>query len=74
MKCVICKHGETEPGRATLSFQEGDTTVIVKEVPADICRTCGEPYVSADVAAALDRRVDEAAQRGAEVEILRYAA
>jgi len=74
MRCVICKHGETQPGWATMSFQEGGTTVIVKEVPAEICRTCGEPYVSAEVAEVLDRRVDEAAQRGTEVEILRYAA
>ena len=74
MKCVICRRGDTEPGKATMSFQSGDTTVIVKEVPADICRTCGEPYLSAEVAQAMEALVDDAVRKGAEVEILRYAA
>jgi YgiT-type zinc finger domain-containing protein len=74
MKCVICKHGETKPGTATMSFQEGNTTVVVKEVPADICRTCGEPYMDGEVAKVIERLLDEAVRKGVEVEILRYAA
>jgi YgiT-type zinc finger domain-containing protein len=74
MKCVICKHGETKPGKATMSFQEGDTTVVVKDVPAEICQTCGESYMSTEVAETIERLVDGAVRKGTEVEILRYAA
>jgi len=33
MTCVICKHGETAPGEATVTLQRGETTII-KRVPA----------------------------------------
>jgi YgiT-type zinc finger domain-containing protein len=74
MKCVICRRGDTEPGRTTMSFQSGESTVIVKNVPADICRICGEPYMSTEVALVIENLVNDAVRKGAEVEILRYAA
>ncbi len=74
MICLICKQGEARPGRATVTLQRGDCTVIIKGVPADVCDNCGEYYVSESVARELQRRADAAAQNGAEVEILRYAA
>ncbi|MBI3031634.1 MAG: type II toxin-antitoxin system MqsA family antitoxin [Candidatus Rokubacteria bacterium] len=55
MKCVICKHGETRPGRATLTFTRDGTTLVVKGVPADICANCGEEYVDEATTARLLR-------------------
>ncbi len=60
MKCVICKHGDTHPGKVTVTFQRGGTTVILKEVPAEVCENCGEYYlsetISEQVLAGLNRR------------------
>jgi YgiT-type zinc finger domain-containing protein len=36
VKCLICKNGETKHGNVTVSLQRGDTTVIIKHVPADV--------------------------------------
>jgi len=74
MKCVICKHGETKPGRATVTLQRGETTVIFKGVPADVCQSCGEYYLTDSIAGQLLEQTEAAAKRGAEVEILRFAA
>lgn len=74
MKCLICKHGETKPGKVTVSLQRGETTVIIKAVPADVCENCGEYYLSEDITAQVLSRAEEAVQKGAEVEILRFAA
>jgi len=74
MKCVICKTGETHPGRVTVALHRGDTTVVVKGVPADVCDACGEYYLDDGVAQRLSTLAEEAANRHAEVEILRYAA
>ena len=74
MTCVICKHGETHSGQTTVTLQRGECTVIFKGVPADICENCGEYYLSEEVTAALLKRAQLAAESGAEVEILRYAA
>ena len=74
MICLVCKHGEAKPGRATVTMQRDGCTVIFKGVPADVCENCGEYYVSEDVTRELLRRAETAARNGAEVEILAYAA
>ncbi|HOX37696.1 MAG TPA: type II toxin-antitoxin system MqsA family antitoxin [Candidatus Brocadiia bacterium] len=74
MKCVICRHGDTRPGYATVMLQRGATTVIIKETPADVCATCGEYYLSESIAARVASIAEEAVKKGAEVEILRFAA
>ena len=47
MKCVICKNGETRDGAATVTLERGGATVVVKEVPAEVCGNCGEYYLIA---------------------------
>ncbi len=74
MRCVVCKHGETSPGQVTVSLQRGETTVIFKQVPADVCENCGEYYLSEAVTAQVMERAEAAVKSGAEVEIMRFAA
>jgi YgiT-type zinc finger domain-containing protein len=74
VKCVVCKQGETCTGQTTVTLQRGECTVIVKEVPADVCENCGEYYLSEEVSTQLEKRADNAAKDGGEVKILRYAA
>ncbi len=74
MKCVICRQGETHPGKVTVTLQRGEATVIVKDVPADVCENCGEYFLSEAVTEQLMQRAEEAVKSGAEVEILRFAA
>lgn len=74
MKCVICKTGETEPGVVTVTLARGETTVLVKGTPAEICRNCGEYYLDEAAAARVYATAQEAVDPHAEVEILRYAA
>jgi hypothetical protein len=34
MRCVVCKTGETEPGRTTVTIQRGETTALIKDTLA----------------------------------------
>ncbi len=74
MKCILCKQGETQPGEVTVTLEHGETIVVFKKVPADICENCGEYYLSATVTEKVMARAEEAVRNGAEVEILRFAA
>ncbi|MEO5703187.1 MAG: type II toxin-antitoxin system MqsA family antitoxin [Gammaproteobacteria bacterium] len=74
MKCALCKQGETRPGKVTVSLQRGETTVIVKDVPADVCENCGEYYLSETVTEKLLNKGEDAVSKGTEVEIYRFAA
>jgi YgiT-type zinc finger domain-containing protein len=74
MTCLFCRQGRTCSGRVTAVLQRGETVVIFKEVPADVCENCGEHYLSDSIAGELLERAEKAVQNGAEVEILRFAA
>ena len=74
MTCVICKHGEARPGTTTVTLQRGSCTIIIKQVPADVCENCGEYYLTDAVTRKLHERAEVAIRNGAEVEILSYAA
>jgi YgiT-type zinc finger domain-containing protein len=74
MSCVICKSGTTHGGFVTVTLQRGETTVILKQVPADVCDNCGEYYLSSEVTAQVLEKAESAVRSGAEVEILRFAA
>ena len=74
MKCVICKTGDTRPGKATVTLQRGETTVLIKEVPAEVCGNCGEYYLDDEVARRVYGQAEDAVNRHTELEILRYAA
>ena len=74
MSCVICRNGKTHNGHVTVTVQRGETTVILKRVPAEVCDNCAEYYLSSEVAAQVLERAESAVKSGAEVEILRFAA
>jgi YgiT-type zinc finger domain-containing protein len=74
MKCAICKTGDTAPGTVTVTLQRGDTTVVIKDVPADVCATCGEYYLDDTVSRKIYGQAEAAVKRHTEIEILRYAA
>ena len=74
MQCVICKTGETASGETTVMLQRGESVIIIKGVPAEICQECGEYYLDEDVATRVHKQAEAAVQRHVEVEILRYAA
>jgi YgiT-type zinc finger domain-containing protein len=74
MICVICKHGETMPGTTTVLLQRGETTVVIKGVPAEICDNCGEYYLSEEITRRVLALAEAAVAQGAEIEVLRFAA
>ena len=61
-------------GLTTVTLQRDPTTVVIKGVPAEVCGACGEYYLSEDVSRAVMALGERAVARGAEVEILRFAA
>ena len=74
MKCVLCKQGETQPGKVTVTLERGHSIVITREVPAEVCENCGEYYLSETITEQVLARAEEAVRKGVEVEILRFAA
>lgn len=74
MKCIVCKHGETEPGQVTISVERHGAVVVVRDVPADVCATCGEEYLSLPVLKELEAAVEQARGAGVDVAVRHYTA
>jgi len=74
MKCLICKNGETRTGSATVTLERGETTLVIKGVPAEVCANCGEEYIGDDVTEQLLSVAEEAADKGVQVDVRQYVA
>ena len=74
MRCILCKQGNTKSGMVTVTLQRGDTTVIIKGVPAQVCENCGEYYLNDEITERVLSMAGEAVKKNVEVEILRFAA
>ena len=74
MKCAICRNGYTAQGHITVVLEREKSTVVFKNVPALICENCGEEYLSEETNRSLLQKATEAAKRGVDFELLRFAA
>jgi YgiT-type zinc finger domain-containing protein len=70
--CSLCG-GRREPGTTTWTADLGGTVVVVRDVPASVCAQCGEAWLEHVIVLRLDEMARAAAERGAEVEVLRMA-
>jgi YgiT-type zinc finger domain-containing protein len=71
---VICQYGDTEPGTTTFALTRDDTTIVIRDVPAQICTTCGEEYVDAEKGRRLSQIAEKAVSEGIQVDVGRYQA
>ena len=69
---MICKHGETKQGTTTVTLEKGSSTIVFKEVPAQICDNCGEKYVDEATTKELLNKARNIVKNGVEVDIRKY--
>ena len=74
MTCVIWKSGETRPGAATVTLEREGATVVIKGVPARVCKNCGEEYVDEGITAHLLKTAEAAVKAGVQVDVRTYEA
>lgn len=72
--CPLCPQGELQPGTSDETMSHGDTTIVVKGVPAQVYDLCGQPYFDAETTQRLLDIAWEASQSGILVDVRRYLA
>ena len=72
MKCVICKVGETNPGKTAVTLERGQMTLVFKGVPAEVCGNCGEAYVGEQLSRRLLESAEEASRSGVQVDVREF--
>jgi len=68
-RCPICR-GTKRRGRATYATDLGFGVVVVRNVPALICDTCGEQWVDDSIAKELEGIVADARSRRQQVAVV----
>ena len=53
MICLICRQAEILDRFTDIKFQRGKIDLVISNVPARVCPSCGEGYLAEDVAARL---------------------
>ena len=73
-ECAECG-GVTEPTRTTLDERWGGELFVFEGVPAQVCRACGEVYLSSEVAKRLEAEMQTKAhmRRRVSVPVAAYA-
>jgi len=74
MKCAICRNGYSVKGHITVVLERDQSTLVFKNVPAKVCENCGEEYLSEETNQELLKKANDAADRGVDLELLRFAA
>ena len=69
IECVICKHGRTRPEEVTMALDRDGTTLVFRNVPAQVCENCGEQYVDEQTTAKLLDDAEKAAGAGVQLEV-----
>jgi YgiT-type zinc finger domain-containing protein len=72
--CLVCRQGETRPGTTTVVLQRDGATVVISDVPAQVCENCGEEYLDEKVAQSVLAAAQQSARAGVRVEIRDYVA
>ena len=70
MICLICRQAETVGGLTSVQLERGEMRLVVNNVPAWVCPSCGEAYLEAEVAVRLLRGAETMSAAG-ELDVVR---
>jgi YgiT-type zinc finger domain-containing protein len=71
--CPLCGGRLVADQRATIPFLLGKVVVVVKDVPAEVCRNCGEPFLAGAATDHLLALLKRFAQLPVEVSVTSYS-
>lgn len=71
--CPLCGGRLVANQRATIPFVLGKVVIVVKDVPAEMCRNCGEPYLAGAVTDRLLKLLERFAHLPIEVSVTSYS-
>lgn len=71
MECIMCK-GLTEKKTVNYILDLDNTIIIIKDVPANVCKQCGERYFDDVVMENLEKIVNNLRTVSTEMSIVSY--
>ncbi|MCH3965528.1 MAG: type II toxin-antitoxin system MqsA family antitoxin [Clostridium sp.] len=72
MNCILCKSKLTR-GKVNHIVDLNGHIIIIKDVPANVCKQCGEYFIENDVALKLEKIIEEVVKNKAEIFVVNYS-
>jgi YgiT-type zinc finger domain-containing protein len=73
-RCALCGGHLDANRRATIPFVLENAVVVVRDVPAEVCRNCREPYMTGAVTDRITQLLRQLHTLQTEVTVVSYAA
>jgi YgiT-type zinc finger domain-containing protein len=73
MKCIICTQSGTVDELTSVNFERGEFRLVINNVPARVCPSCGEAYVDEGVALRLLQNVEDIVAQGIIEDVIEYS-
>jgi YgiT-type zinc finger domain-containing protein len=72
MNCPLCRE-EMVKSKTNLPYEMGeDRLLVIKDVPAILCRQCGDYFIEIQVARVVERIIEAADKDGVMLGFLKY--
>ena len=71
MECFMCK-GELEKKKVNYVVDLEKTIIIIKDVPAKVCKKCGEKFYDDETAKNIEKIVNQLKELTVEVTVVKY--
>ncbi len=72
MNCFMCK-GKLENKNTTFMVELDNCIIIIKNVPSQVCKQCGEVSYSDEVAKQLEKLVNRVRDSITEITVINYS-
>jgi YgiT-type zinc finger domain-containing protein len=72
MNCILCKSNLVKGNINHIVDFDGHI-IIIKGVPANVCKQCGEYYIENDIALKLEKMIEIAKKNKAEILVINYS-
>lgn len=73
MCCIMCKCNIIENKNTTFMVELDNCIIIIKNVPSQVCKQCGEISYSNEVAKQLERLVNAVRNSITEITVINYS-
>lgn len=72
-RCPLCS-GELHDGITAAPFFIDEKVIVIKDVPAEICSECGEPYMKSSTVDGIEMLLDRLNDLRTEMSVVHYKA
>ena len=72
MICLVCRQAEVVDRLTSVNFERSEMMLVVKNVPARVCPSCGDAYVGEEVAVRLLQEARKISEAGIREDVIEY--